>query len=114
MMKMTEQQRLNALVAPDHFTWAGPSQKREDWRLRFDAKNYPREASNSFLYLQVFTRTILCRMPHAVSQATKRVALATVITRLNPTRHPVPFPALPEPPLLAIIIRLWPCNGAVG
>src|SRR5258708_3800189 len=31
-----------------------------------------------------------------------------------PTRHPAPFPALPDPPLLAIIIRLWPCYGAAG
>src|SRR5579859_199985 len=32
----------------------------------------------------------------------------------NPTRHPAPFPALPEPPLLVIIMKLWPCNGAAG
>jgi hypothetical protein len=25
-----------------------------------------------------------------------------------PTRHPVPFRALPEPPLLVIIMKLWP------
>src|SRR5258708_21037028 len=36
------------------------------------------------------------------------------ITRAYPTRHPAPFPALPELPLLAIIIRLWPCYGAAG
>jgi hypothetical protein len=33
MVKMTGQRRKNALLAPDHFTWAGPSQKREDLRL---------------------------------------------------------------------------------
>jgi len=37
-----------------------------------------------------------------------------VVTRPNPTRHPAPFPALQEPPLLGIIVRLWPCSGAAG
>src|SRR5258707_11254750 len=32
----------------------------------------------------------------------------------NPTRQPVPLPTLHERSLLAIIIRLWPCNGAPG
>src|SRR5258707_747610 len=32
----------------------------------------------------------------------------------NPTRQPVPLPTLHGRSLLAIIIRLWPCNGAPG
>jgi len=28
MVKMTGQRRKNALLAPDHLTWAGPSQKK--------------------------------------------------------------------------------------
>jgi hypothetical protein len=60
---MTGQRRKHMRYRPDHLTWAGPSQKR-DWRLRFDAKNGSREASNSFIYLQAFTSAIPCRMPH--------------------------------------------------
>jgi len=66
-MQMTGQQRMNTILAPEHLIWAGPSQKkkkREDRRLRFDAENCSREASNSFLYLQLLTRAMLCRMPH--------------------------------------------------
>jgi DNA segregation ATPase FtsK/SpoIIIE, S-DNA-T family len=44
------------------------------------------------------------------------IALTTLpnLPRPYPTRHPAPFPALYEPPLLVIIIKLWPCYGAVG
>src|SRR5208283_781425 len=31
-----------------------------------------------------------------------------------PTRYPTPFPALPEPPLLVIITRLWPGAALSG
>jgi Transposase DDE domain len=83
--------------------------------LEFDAKNCTREASNSSIYLQAFTREILCGTPQVVSYKQQSGwHWRWSVARLNPTRHPAPFPTLPEPPLLAIIIRLWPCHGAVG
>src|ERR1700730_19309894 len=44
-----------------------------------------------------------CRMPHAAGYPHE-----------PNSPHPAPFHALPELPLFAIIIRLWPCYGAAG
>src|ERR1700686_2436553 len=84
--------------------------KDEDGAPCFDAKNCSREWSIvSIIYER---NTVQNRSCYEIG--TKPVVPAMVVTRPNPTRHPAPFPALQEPPLLGIIVRLWPCFGAAG